>query len=163
MHPQQVAYLDDRTSLRALMAAWEGICKEVCAACEPKLGYYLWQPTALPADQPFLTNWLGRSPYQILDTGRARDSIQLFTRIINAPGEEATTNDRWVGAADTFRGIVDPLLWTPRNTNPLRGTAYRASRQDMYMESIEVGNVVMGRSITFTMQFDVDRKLRQEA
>lgn len=157
------ADLTQRGTLRALMVEWMAVLQVVAETCDRKCAVAMWQPHQAPADLPLITNWLQRSPYRIMDVGRGRDSITLLTRVLAGYGEPATDDEVWMDVADTFRAVVDPLLWTPGARQLLGNTAYKASRQDMYMEVVPVGDTLPLRSITFTMVFDVDRKLRVEA
>lgn len=134
------------------MGAWG----RVLEAVHDDLRYYPWQPWG-QLQLPAIWNWLLPSTWEVMDTARGRDSIVLITRV----GVRHTTStdemDKLTTYADAFRDKVDPLLWAARR-QPLEGTVFKAKRNTMQMESLEIGGLQV-LVVSFNMQFDVDRRI----
>lgn len=149
-------------TFRQLMDAWVALLAQVAARSAdsnlPTLKVYRWQPHGNIAT-PALFNWLLPSQWVVKDSAQGQDTVALVCRLgLDHTPDGTIELDYLEDYVDLFRQVVDPQLWTPANRRPLEGTVYRAQRQTMQMETLDIGQPLL--CVGFNMQFDVERRIR---
>jgi hypothetical protein len=102
---------------------------------EPRV--YEWRPSS-PPELPAIWNWIAPSTYEIIDTARGDDTVNIVVTIGVKPSDLAESMGQLVRLTDHFRAVTGPAL---NGKGPLGGAVRYARRTETHSAMDEFDGV----------------------